>query len=50
MKINLPEQRTGAKAWFDFFTELNYKLSAECPCPGRNEKGILLTHVGVWVT
>ena len=49
-KRNLPGQRVGAKAWFDFFIEylteeFNYKFSAECPCLGRNEKGIILTHV-----
>ena len=24
----------------------NYKLSAECPCLGRNERSIILIHVG----
>ena len=50
VKRNLPGQRVGAKAWFNFFTEyltkeLNYQFSAECPCLGRNEKSIILIHV-----
>ena len=54
-KRNLPGQRVGAKAWFDFFTEdltedlteePSFKFSAECPCLGRNEKSIILIHVG----
>ena len=40
VKRNLPGQRDGAKACFDFSTEyfteeLNYQFSAECPCLGR---------------
>ena len=57
MKVNLRGERTlgdgqrdGAKALCYFFTEylteeLNYKFSAECPCPRRNEKSIILIHV-----
>ena len=26
--------------------EPNYKFSAECPCLGRNEKSIILIHMG----
>ena len=42
VKRNIPGQRVGAKACFDFSTEyfaeeLSYKFSAECPRPGRNE-------------
>ena len=49
-KRNLPGQRVGANAWFDFFTEylteeLNYKFSDKCPCLGRNEKSIILTQL-----
>ena len=51
VKRNLPGQRVGAKAWFDFFTEyltdeLNYKFSPLCPRLGRNEKSIILSHEG----
>ena len=45
------EQKHGAKAWFDLFTqyltdELNHKFSAECPRLGKFKyKRIILIHV-----
>eukprot|EP00435_Cladocopium_sp_Y103_P065127 s2538_g27.t1 len=47
---NLPGQRIGAKAWFDFLTEYlktcDFEFSKENPCLGRRDDGTyLLIHV-----
>ena len=49
-KRNLPGQGVGEQqhglAFSEYLTEEpTYKFSAECPCLGRNEKSIILTHV-----
>ena len=43
VKRKLPGQRVFTECLTE---ELNYKFSAECPRLGRNEKSIILIHVG----
>ncbi len=48
---NLPGQRIGAKAWFDYFSkflaeELGFEACRLNPCLLRSKKAVLLVHVG----
>ena len=38
--------KVGAKAWFGFSQSTSQRNSTECPGQGRNEKSIILIHVG----
>ena len=47
---NLPGQRIGAKAWFNYFQdylreELGFRFCPECPCLGMRKEAVLLIHV-----